>query len=286
VQRPEMDEEDISVSFDLCMVQQAARPYFIENISTNIYSIEELCFYLYRNVYLIDATIINEALCDWIRDELGLKKLYRLLYDQLDQGKGVEQFILPIFREIGYLDGKQMKEYQEKLSRLRVQPEDERQKLKGDYLVRCGMFENAVNEYRQIIDRQGPGSLGAGFYSGIWNNLGCACARMFRFEEAGECFYQAWKLGRTRETLRKYVSVLALYMDEEAYRKKLEKLGADKELIHAISEYNAEIAREASESAKQTKPEGTSIKEELRVIKDEYRRSANCLLYQEDSDLI
>ena len=42
----------------LCQVKKAERPYYIENISTNIYSIEELCFYLYNNIYLLDSTIL------------------------------------------------------------------------------------------------------------------------------------------------------------------------------------------------------------------------------------
>ena len=35
----------------LCQVKRAKLPYYIENISTNIYSIEELCFYFYHNIY-------------------------------------------------------------------------------------------------------------------------------------------------------------------------------------------------------------------------------------------
>ena len=48
----------------LCQTKKADLPYFIENISTNIYTLEELCYYLYHNLYLIDETIINEELCD------------------------------------------------------------------------------------------------------------------------------------------------------------------------------------------------------------------------------
>ena len=40
----------------LCQTKKAQRPYFIENISMNIYSIEELCYYLYHNLYLADHT--------------------------------------------------------------------------------------------------------------------------------------------------------------------------------------------------------------------------------------
>ena len=41
----------------LCQTKKAQRPYFIENISMNIYSIEELCYYLYHNLYLADHTV-------------------------------------------------------------------------------------------------------------------------------------------------------------------------------------------------------------------------------------
>ena len=59
----------------LCQTKKAERPYYIENISMNIYSIEELCYYLYHNLYLADHTIFNEELCSWIRDELELPHL-------------------------------------------------------------------------------------------------------------------------------------------------------------------------------------------------------------------
>ena len=52
----------MKVSFDLCQVRTAQTPYYIENISTSIYSLEELCWYFYNNMYLIDETIVNEKL--------------------------------------------------------------------------------------------------------------------------------------------------------------------------------------------------------------------------------
>ncbi len=260
---------------DLCQVQTASNPYFIENINTSIWSIEELCYYLYENVYLIDETICNEKLCDWLRDELGLKKLYRTMYAHLDAQDGIAYFIIPIFREIGYLTGEALHEYQEKLSRLEVQPADNRRKLKGDYLVRCGMFDDAVREYRQILNNRQPGSLGASFYAGIWNNLGVAHARTFRFKEAADCFLEAWQLTHTKEMLRKYVSVLPLYLSPEAYQKKLKTLGADEALIDRIQEYNVHAADKAL-GGKAGALQAEEAQEKLRALCDEYRRSVKC----------
>ena len=36
--------------YQLCQVRRAKHPYYIESISTNIYTIEELCFYLHQNI--------------------------------------------------------------------------------------------------------------------------------------------------------------------------------------------------------------------------------------------
>ncbi len=259
------------MSFDLCQVKQASKPYYIETIGTFIYSIEELCFYLYENMVLVDQSIMNEQLCIWLRDELGLKRLARQLSEQLEREEGIAGFILPIFREIGYLSAAGMREYAEKIGKLDVQAGDLRQKLKADYLVRSGMYENAINEYWQILDRQSPSSLGTAFYAGVWNNLGCAQARMFRFEEAADCFYRAWKLTPTGEMLRKYVGALPLYLDEEDYEKKLSSLGVDRSMIAKIQEHNLRLGEEAGK--RPAKENGKTPKEQLEQLKKEYRRS-------------
>ncbi len=160
------------MSYDLCLVKQAEKPYFIENIRTGIYSLEELCFYLYNNVCLIDESIINEGLCDWIRDELGLTRLYRQLYEHMEKQDGAGFFVSPIFREAGYLTHAQMREFQEKLAKLEVQPDDVKQKLRGDYLFRERMYARAAGEYRSILKRRNSGKLGAQFYAAVLNNLG------------------------------------------------------------------------------------------------------------------
>ena len=59
----------------LCQVKKAEKPFYIENISTNIYSIEELCYYLYNNLYLVDRSLISNKLCTWLDEELKLPKL-------------------------------------------------------------------------------------------------------------------------------------------------------------------------------------------------------------------
>lgn len=112
----------------LCQVKRAKNPYYISNISTNIYSIEELCYYLYHNIYLLDETIINEQLLVWMKEELHLRRLYQRLYVLLEEKKNIGEFILPIFKEINYLSHDQFREMNERLKRFEEQPEIVRKK--------------------------------------------------------------------------------------------------------------------------------------------------------------
>ena len=139
----------------LCQVKRAKLPYYIENISTNIYSIEELCFYFYHNIYLLDSTILNEELCFWIRDQLGLKKLAENLYKHLDDDEmKVGDFILPVFKEINYLSLEEFRKLNQQIQQLAKEPEVLRQKRKGDYLMEHGKYVNAIKVYQKALRQE------------------------------------------------------------------------------------------------------------------------------------
>lgn len=139
----------------LCQVKRAKLPYYIENISTNIYSIEELCFYFYHNIYLLDSTILNEELCFWIRDQLGLKKLADNLYKHLDDDDmKVGDFILPVFKEINYLSLEEFHKLNQQIQQLAKEPEVLRQKRKGDYLMEHGKYVNAIKVYQKALRQE------------------------------------------------------------------------------------------------------------------------------------
>ena len=115
--------------------------------------------------------------------------------------------------------------------------------------------------------------LSAAFYASVWNNLGCALARQFCFQEAADAFLNGWKSFQTRELMRKYVSTLPLFLSDEEYRRTLEEFGADHVLTGKIQEYNAAAAKKVKERlSAQSRPEKDSAAE-LEELKDEYRRS-------------
>lgn len=215
------------MGYILCQVKRAKVPYYIENISMNIYSIEELCYYMYHNIYLLDETIINEGLCFWLRDELNLRRLYQKLYTLLDAKGSMGEFILPIFKEINYLSFAEFKEMNKQLKIFEEQPEVVRLKIKGDYLFNHEKYINAIRVYTEALQKAKGGALGTQFTGSIYNNMGCSYAKLFQTEEAFECFGQAYEVLHSGGALKSYLFAAYLNKGKETYETLCDEKGVD-----------------------------------------------------------
>ena len=102
----------------LCQTKKADKPFFVESINTNIYSLEELCYFLYHNLYLVDSSVINENLCTWISEELDLPRLAAKLRPHLGKFASAEDVLYPVFKEINYLTYDELKALNVKLAKL------------------------------------------------------------------------------------------------------------------------------------------------------------------------
>ena len=83
----------------LCNEAIAAMPYYIEGVSINVYSIEELNYYIINNTYLLDDDFMSLELCTWIENHANLPVLlpYILfaLYHFLSHNPFLQIFLIP-----------------------------------------------------------------------------------------------------------------------------------------------------------------------------------------------
>ena len=164
----------------LCQTKKAAHPYFVESISTNIYTIEELCYYLYHNLYLVDQTIINEDLCKWLEEELELTQLASKLRQAREREAGAEEILYPVFKEINYLTYEELKALNGRLTELNKESTAIRKKRKGDALVENGMYVNAIRVYQKLLDQTDFSKERDGLEARIMYKLGCAYSYLFQ----------------------------------------------------------------------------------------------------------
>ena len=150
----------------------ADKPFFVESINTNIYSLEELCYFLYHNLYLVDSSVINENLCIWISEELDLPRLAAKLRPHLGKFASAEDVLYPVFKEINYLTYDELKALNVKLAKLDQEAPLLRKKRKGDALVANKMYVSAIKVYQQLLKKEGQEQIRPGLTMSVWHNLG------------------------------------------------------------------------------------------------------------------
>jgi len=253
-------------SYILCQQNKTTQAYYLESISTNIFSIEELCFFLYHNIYLLDDTIINDKLCHWIQKDLGLRDLGTKLSKQLQDGLDVEIFVLPIFKEINYLSHEEYKNLGLRLEQLDEQPAIVKEKLKGDCLVRYGKYLNGLKVYQKILGKVDETNLGGQFKGTIYHNMGCAYAKLFQMEEAIQCLKTACDLLHTKAAIKSYLGIIYMTQPAEEFTNEAFRLGVDdntkdeilSELKTSANDENSSLSYDEFQKAKAKKMQGDS----------------------------
>ena len=52
----------------ICKYRRAKTPYFLEQAGLNMYSLEELAWFLYHNICLAEPQMFDDRLCRWLEE--------------------------------------------------------------------------------------------------------------------------------------------------------------------------------------------------------------------------
>ena len=198
----------------LCNYPIAAMPFYIEVFSANIYSLEELCYYIEHNLLLLEEDFLEEELFLWIEEEVGAKELAEKLRLSVQGKKGLADVLMLLWQETGYWDAKTAGVLVSQIKGLSEKSILERKKLRADRYVEKKKYFPAILEYRKILLQEEECKSKPEICGNIWHNQGVCFAKLFLFEEAKECFLTAYKYHRKMESVYQALMV-CVYLGEE-----------------------------------------------------------------------
>lgn len=228
-------------SFILCHKKKAEQPYEITRIHRKIYTIEELCYYLCNHLYLVDYTIMNVHLCDWLEEELELDELAKQLRQLLEQNGTIEQFMVTILAFSSIYTTGELQQIQEVLEKLKNQKPLEKQKYKADNLLQSGSVKSAIMAYQEILQGERDESLPGTFYGKVYGCLGAAYGRLFLYEEAARMYEAAFQICEEETMLKAYLYACRCYMNKEDYTNLIQRSKLYMDMEAAIIQEVAEI---------------------------------------------
>ena len=201
----------------ICAHEMAKTPYFVEATGTNLYSVEELAYYLYENIYLVDDRMMEEKLYSWIEMELGMGSLAEKLRGGSGTGHHVYNQVMVILKYSGYYSENEYNELSEKIKGISSLQTQERMKYKADELMQNENYWAAILEYERLLSIRQNSKLTVEFYAKVWNNLAGCYGRLFLFEKAAACYESAYQFQKVSEYKEKayYARKLANYGQKE-----------------------------------------------------------------------
>lgn len=208
-------------SLILCHKKHARQPYEITRVHIRVHTIEELCYYVCNNLYLIDHTFMNRQLCDWIETELEMEELANRLRDELSKNCTQEQFVISLLKGSVIYSISEINKIQMKLDKLKNQKDVERAKFKADCLMGSGEYEDAILVYQSVVNSAWDDSVSMQFYGHVYACLGTAYGRMFLYEEAAKAYKEAYRLCEETDVLKAYLYCCMKSKAPEEYVKML-----------------------------------------------------------------
>lgn len=199
----------------LCLGKYADRPYFFEKAYINVYSVEELCYCLMKNEFLIDSDLMDKRLTGWLEESCDLKELSEILVKLLGKGCSVSDFVAAILRYTGYATTEELQRASENVMTGEHMNIYEKRKARGDYLIKSKKYLLALFVYHALL-KELPES-DKTLRAQVLHNIGAANAALFLYDKAAESFKLAYLCDQSNESHLAWLAACRMYMDETEY---------------------------------------------------------------------
>lgn len=231
----------------ICKNEPAETPYYIESMGVRIYSMEELAYFLYENIYLVDKKMLGKRLWDWLRTEMHNPELADRLQKGMEAGGSLQNMVLTILRSVDFYSQEELTQLTAKMKVLNTYQEQERLKLRADEYFVGGNYQAAIYEYQKILDIRQSERLGVEFYAHVWNNLGVCCCRLFLFGKAAQAFRTSWQYQKDPAVLKEYVCAMRLGLSDEDFEEAMELQKIRGDQLEELTEEYERLEKEAGE---------------------------------------
>lgn len=253
----------------LCAGKIADKPFVFPLSGTQVYSIEELCCYIYNNIYEITTDMFDETLVTWLRDEAGMSVIADKLETMISIGSSLKDIVISIMCSCDYYTETEIKALLAILNDIENLPYNGRQKQKADMNLKYGRYAQARKEYDRILTGGNSLRLTPEEYGNILHNRSIACFYTGAYREALTGFRDAYSRNGNKESLKHYLMALLINNQISEFEKEVYAAGLDREYVDEIRAQVSDayaLADGTDEYAEVDKMRKYSTKEEALVF--------------------
>ena len=204
-----------------CSSPLALTPYHFRLTDTNVYSMEEVCYYIWHNIYMIQEEVFDREFVMWIEKELHMEETSHKLACLIQDHKNLKDIVVTICCSCDYYDEEEINALIRLMDEIEQMPAYARKKHKGDTYLACHSYEKALEEYEKVFESDEILHAEKEAYGSIFHNMGVAYSNLAEFRKAAEYFLKAYEQNKKDASLAQGLFALRLSKDVEGYKKAL-----------------------------------------------------------------
>lgn len=207
----------------VCVGEYATTPYCVAGPEIPVFCMEELCFCLKENAFLLDGALMSDILVTWVAEECGLGELARELYPLVHKQGSLSAFVSMIMEYVGLYDTPAIREVEQVLKQGAGLSGIEKRKSQIDYLIRKKKYVSALRGYDtllskwQELEQEGKELPAARVRASILHNKGVAFAGLMLYSQAAETFAEAQRIYSSEAHLAAFLAAKRMELSESEY---------------------------------------------------------------------
>lgn len=214
----------------LCSGELAKIPYHFRLTKTNVYSMEEVCYYIRHNIYMMQEEVFDREFVLWIRNELHMKKTADKLEALIEDHHNIKDIVVTLCCSCDYYEEAEINEMIRIMDETNKLPQYARRKKKGDHFLKCHSYEKAIEEYEKIFESDEVLQAEEKAYGDLFHNMGVAYVNIGEFHKASDLFLKAYEKNGREESISQCIYALRLCKDVARYKKLVNDLEISEEM--------------------------------------------------------
>ena len=199
----------------LCETKPSATSYIFPNTKIEVFSYEELCYYIYNNIALISEEHISTPMFSWIREELSLDGLADTLIRLKEKdGTDLTDLLTAILTYREYYSIAEVKDFILRRERMKNLSAVRFRKLQADGFLRYHKYLRALSIYDEILE-QNRDMKNVELLGAIYHNRAVALANNFELEGALDSYLKSYELTGNSKSIYEYLLLMATMKQRE-----------------------------------------------------------------------
>lgn len=201
-------------------------PYHFGLSGIQIYSLEELCYYVYNHIYAVSEETFGDDLIYWIEKNMEAKPLVRRLREAKRNRRSLKEMVRILFMSVDYYSKDEIRLLLKKIEEIEMHNPIETRKVEADNYLRYGRNLEALKTYKKVelMMNDEEDMVTREFQGNVFHNMGIAYARLADGEAALKCFKQAYEWNDSQASRDAWLMMLAILGREDAMRQEMNRM--------------------------------------------------------------